>query len=253
MLRYSRRRRTNQVAAGAAAVSSNRTNGNPSVEPYQRSDFVRFNGNLKGLIVDEEGLDVLYWRKLEGEVEERKFNKDEFEGKEEEKKVISRLGSRSKKYKPPIQETPLLRGKSSSSHIWPAEEDEKLEVRAVPKQELSTPLSSRSPPPLPSPPPMISSSPPPPTPLMIPVKTSPAPPPPPPKKVGSVATSLKPPPAPKGLPNDNKKEVLATSSDQGMVTNEKGQVKMKPLHWDKVNPNAEHSMVWDKVNGGSFR
>lgn len=26
------------------------------------------------------------------------------------------------------------------------------------------------------------------------------------------------------------------------------------MHWDKVNPaNADHSMVWDKINGGSFR
>ncbi|GLT63375.1 hypothetical protein SLA2020_359450 [Shorea laevis] len=34
---------------------------------------------------------------------------------------------------------------------------------------------------------------------------------------------------------------------------ENGQVKMKPLHWDKVNTNADHSMVWDKIDGGSFR
>lgn len=31
------------------------------------------------------------------------------------------------------------------------------------------------------------------------------------------------------------------------------QAKLKPLHWDKVNVQAtDHSMVWDKITGGSF-
>jgi len=25
------------------------------------------------------------------------------------------------------------------------------------------------------------------------------------------------------------------------------------LHWDKVNTDTDHSMVWDKIDGGSFR
>lgn len=31
------------------------------------------------------------------------------------------------------------------------------------------------------------------------------------------------------------------------------EVKLKPLHWDKVNTNLDHSMVWDKIDRGSFR
>lgn len=29
-------------------------------------------------------------------------------------------------------------------------------------------------------------------------------------------------------------------------------MKLKPLHWDKVNPDSDHSMVWDKIDRGSF-
>jgi hypothetical protein len=46
-------------------------------------------------------------------------------------------------------------------------------------------------------------------------------------------SSSKPPPIP-----------IETSSSE---------VKMKPLHWDKVNTNLDHSMVWDKIDRGSFR
>ncbi|PIN04909.1 hypothetical protein CDL12_22560 [Handroanthus impetiginosus] len=32
-----------------------------------------------------------------------------------------------------------------------------------------------------------------------------------------------------------------------------GQMKLKPLHWDKVTANADYSMVWNEINNGSFR
>ncbi|KAL4634290.1 hypothetical protein ACB092_04G188700 [Castanea dentata] len=32
-----------------------------------------------------------------------------------------------------------------------------------------------------------------------------------------------------------------------------GQMKLKPLHWDKVVATAGHSMVWDEIVDGSFR
>jgi len=60
-------------------------------------------------------------------------------------------------------------------------------------------------------------------------------------------TSLKPAPArPKGVLGNNKPGESSSGT-------ENGQVKMKPLHWDKVNTDTDHSMVWDKIDGGSFR
>ncbi|KAL2550572.1 Formin-like protein 8 [Forsythia ovata] len=45
----------------------------------------------------------------------------------------------------------------------------------------------------------------------------------------------------------------SSSLGEGTSSNENGKVKLKPLHWDKVNPNVEHSMVWDKIDQGSFK
>ncbi|PSS28667.1 Formin-like protein [Actinidia chinensis var. chinensis] len=219
-----------------------REQGNKTTHPYAsdpvvpQTEFSRFNGNLKGVIVDEEGLDVLYWRNLEGENVKDNFTKDE------EKQVIGR-GDRRGKSVLPIQEIPLLKGKSSSSHqVWPEIEDE--------KQGSSIQQTTRSPPPIPPPPPPVSflAIPPPP----VQPKKGPAPQPPLPKPRG-LASSFKPPPPPppKGIIRDNKQG--ASSSREGMAGDGNGQVKLKPLHWDKVNLNVDHSMVWHKIDGGSFR
>ncbi|CAK9146267.1 unnamed protein product [Ilex paraguariensis] len=253
---------------------------NPVVVP--RDEFTRFNGNIKGVIVDEEGLDVLYWRKLEGGKFKNSFKKEVFkdrkvEEKEEEKQVISRVDSRQKKSKGPVQEIPLLRGKSSTSHSpsWNGlEKPNQVEstkasaetvLSALEKQKSSVQTSSRSPPPTPpSPPPpppppplplmaipkMQSPAPPPPPP--IPGKKSHAPPPPPPKAGGGLPSSLsKPTPAPKGMLSESKRG--ESSLGDAMARSGKDQIKLKPLHWDKVNPNVDHSMVWDKIDGGSFK
>ncbi|XP_047309122.1 formin-like protein 8 [Impatiens glandulifera] len=59
-----------------------------------------------------------------------------------------------------------------------------------------------------------------------------APPPPPPSKVVAPTLSLKPPPS------------MRSTGEQ---------IKLKPLHWDKVNPNnVDYSMVWHRMNNGSF-
>lgn len=92
-------------------------------------------------------------------------------------------------------------------------------------------------PPLPPPPPMA-------------IKKNPMPPPPPPRAGG-----LKPPPAP---PSASKGKVSSTnmsepSSMDSAKESSARQLKMKPLHWDKVVANPDHSMVWDKIGGGSFR
>ncbi|XP_030553657.1 formin-like protein 4 [Rhodamnia argentea] len=104
-------------------------------------------------------------------------------------------------------------------------------------------LSALPPPPPPAPPSRpLSAVPPPPPP---PARPSPvAPPPPPPSKLRGFDSSKKPPAVTKGLEKQGK---------QGEPSASPGQVKLKPLHWEKFDANADHSMVWDKVGDGSFR
>ncbi|KAJ7953693.1 Formin-like protein [Quillaja saponaria] len=173
-----------------------------------------------------------------------------------------------------IQEMALLRGMSSTSHL-PEVDDSKRIIGAASgriaqndaeKIELSSQSSIPPPPPSPpSPPPTLppqppplpppsstilnKKSPPPPPPPPIPAMKNPAPAPPPPK-TGSLNSSLKPPPAPKEMPGSSKQR---KPSGEDITEAGNGQVKMKPLHWDKVNTNADHSMVWDKIDNGSFR
>ncbi|XWS22539.1 hypothetical protein CRYUN_Cryun29cG0045200 [Craigia yunnanensis] len=259
--------------------------GHPRVPP---DEFARVNGNMKGLIVDENGLDVLYWRQLQDGESINEFAKEILHSPKDEEDgggAMVRKVSRSKNVEP-VQEIPLLRGKSSTSHVPPPQDDDSSEtigspppppshgivLKAVEKREAPVQSkfwspASMSPPQPPIPPPLlpvqsnispITPSPPPPsdppnrTPtlpsLPVPAK-SPAPPPPPPKAGGSV-TSLKPPPAARDKSTRGKP---GESSGDGATENGNNQVKLKPLHWDKVNKNVDHPMVWDKINGGSFQ
>lgn len=219
--------------------------------PLPPSQFSRIEGNVKGVIVDENGLDVLYWRKLEEEDKKNSFVREE-----------RRRNYRSE----PIQEIPLLRGKSSTSEKKVVPETTIPAVshqvfKAIEKPNLTSQPSNSNPPltlspaPPPPPPPLQSSMaipnkqvPAPPPPPTIPAKKNQPPPPPPPK-----AASSNLPPLQKG--NLRKGESGESSTGQGSTTAAagNGQVKLKPLHWDKVNTNAGQSMVWDKIDGGSFR
>ncbi|KAF5449780.1 hypothetical protein F2P56_030192 [Juglans regia] len=235
------------------------------------NEFTRFDGGFKGFVVDENGLDVVYLRKLDGENSANSLHKEVLHNLENEGGTEVKEDPRRKKSEP-IQEVPLLRGKSSTSHVKVVPEVDDPNPTSTPagmaiiqdvkKPEPSIQPSTRPPPPPPPPtpprgPPPLSSSlaiasmkgpaPPPPPPPPIPVKKNPTPPQPPPPKAGSLKSSLKPPPAPpQAMPGDNK--TGESSSETG-----DGQIKMKPLHWDKVNTNTDHSMVWDKIDAGSFR
>ncbi|KAL6567763.1 hypothetical protein OROGR_001431 [Orobanche gracilis] len=240
-------------------------------------NLMGFNGNIKGLVVDENGLDVLYWRNLqEGEgrssFKREYYNnnlKDERE-KEEEKKMVG--SGRERKYdhnKSLVQEVPLLRGKSSTSQSphWVDKEDDqilkretsfstKISFKTMENQNSSIQLTQHATkPPFPLPPP------PPPS----PTKPSSTPPllPSPQMAVGAVAKpavaplpplppngGAPPPPLKPHAPNKRSTSLGKGTSD--IDKNE--QVKLKALHWDKVNPNAvEHSMVWDRIDKGSFK
>ncbi|XP_047957836.1 formin-like protein 4 [Salvia hispanica] len=241
-VRYnSRRKREENPPASAAAAA----NGSAA-----RGSFRRYGGNVKGLIVDENGLDVLYWRNMqEGENQNQNQNQGGYrkqnfkslkeEQQEEEKRVVSER-ERERKSKPPVQELPLLRGKSSTSQslIWAEEKHDRI-VEKAPSfaVKVEKQLLQNGPPPPPLPPPPRLSAPPPVVAVGAIAKKSPAPPPPPPP----IPANIGPPPPP---PNKR-------SSSAGESSSEK--VKLKPLHWDKVNPNVEHSMVWDKIDKGSFK
>ncbi|KAF2544086.1 hypothetical protein F2Q68_00031522, partial [Brassica cretica] len=75
-----------------------------------------------------------------------------------------------------------------------------------------------------------------------PVKKAPGPPPPPPvSKTG--------PPKP---PGNGKGPTKAAECSSAISKDDPAQPKLKPLHWDKVNPDSSHSMVWHRIDGGSF-
>ncbi|XP_010552617.1 PREDICTED: formin-like protein 4 [Tarenaya hassleriana] len=277
------RRRRDRVAAESAV----RPGPPPPEAALAREGLTRFDRNVKGLIVDEDGLDVLYWKKLQrgqsGSLRKEVMNREGEEG--EDKKVIY---YKNKKKSEPVSEIPLLRGKSSTSHsvihhenyrdnstrpsppvkfkslsfnTVDSSETESSPPPPPPPSPLPMPAKRGSSAPAPPPPPPLpipvkqdspANAPPPPPPLPIPVKRDsplPAPPPPPPLPipvkrdsplpVPPSTVSSKPPPAPKG-----------SSAEEGSSN---GQVKLKPLHWDKVNPDSDHSMVWDKIDRGSFR
>lgn len=297
-----RKRKTEEVNSGLGQ--------GPATQPaVAQSDFSRLDGNLKGFIVDENGLDVIYWKRLERRKSKNSFDRGDGEGNVK--------GNRSKKSEP-VQEIPLLRGKSSTSHVKIAPEDEEPSritsppppppppkinhpppftgnsVQAVGKPSSSSILSSTAPsqpapiqvppsqslmavpnnkssvPPPPPPIPVKTNSRPPPPPPPIPAKTNSRPPPPPPipAKTNSAAPppppipgkenpAAPPPPPPKAgtskLPLRPAPPKGDKSSGEASSSADNGQVKMKPLHWDKVNTaNADHSMVWDKMNG-SFK
>ncbi|XP_073050175.1 formin-like protein 4 [Primulina eburnea] len=285
LLRYSNRRR----------VRDNSTvSPNPTISaPVNHADnFSRFNGNLKGVIVDENGLDVLYWRNLESGEKRTSFNKQYYKLKDEQKEEEKRTGSqKDRKNEAPLQEIPLLRGKSSTSQslVW-GEKEERMtnkastlssgiaskaeniqdssvpvaknvpeppeaSAAATPKIVLASaeipkgkmPAPTPPPPPPPPPPPGKGPAPPPPPPPPIPSNKGPAPPPPPPSSTSSVssASSL---PATKGMIGKR-----ASSEGEETSSHGSGQVKLKPLHWDKVNPDVKHSMVWDNIDKGSFK
>ncbi|KAF5180306.1 Formin-like protein [Thalictrum thalictroides] len=235
--------------------------------------FKRFDGTLKGLIVDEKGLDVLYWRELQSGKFKTSFRKEVLAKPiGEEGKSFSKREKREKDNL--IQGIPLLRGKSSSSsaQIRPEldETNQNKEssrpftsrnsdkVAAVKSASIALPPVSAPPPPpppqapRPPPPPAITTKKtpaPPPPPPPITVKKNPASPPPPPPQVSSLSLSSKPPAAPKSKSSGSK----GAESASGDIKSTAAQTKLKPLHWDKVTANADHSMVWDKINGGSFR
>ncbi|KAL1355203.1 hypothetical protein HN51_007246 [Arachis hypogaea] len=312
---------TNTTTTTMASSATHRDHRNvvvplPQPQPQpQVSVYERMEGNIKGLIVDENGLDVVFWKRLQDGK-----NSKEVLGKSHKNKENDHEGYYDQRTQPEsnVQETPLLRGLSSNSshlNIFPVEPYTIMKIPpphppppingfdkldfvshsqpkppSISSSSTPTPLSPSTPriqdrkssaptlPPPPPPPPPIpksqavpppcpppvperkSQAPPPQPPPLPPItgRKSQAPPPPPPPipsrkgppKGGNPKSSSKPTPTPIEAPSYSRK---GKSKDEDMQETSNRQVKLKPLHWDKVNANLDHSMVWDKIDRGSFR
>ncbi|KZV36296.1 formin-like protein 8-like [Dorcoceras hygrometricum] len=311
LLRYSKRKRERDTNPTTTTIAPT-TNAMMHTSP-RADDFSRFNGNLKGLIVDENGLDVLYWRNLEGGDKRTSFKNQPYRNlKDERNGEEKRFANEKVRKVEPLPEAPLLKGRSSTSEspLWgekPSDQRVKkvptvsssvtfkdsedhdsssqvtnsstppraamvpppplrpplLASEAVPKGKMAAlvppPQTSMQTQPLP-PPPAVPPLPPPPgapsrqpQPVLasgaVPKGKMPAPPPPPPQ-ISSSNGPAPPPPPPAAKETPGKRLPLAA---EGSSSNGSGQVKLKPLHWDKVNPDVKHSMVWDKMDKGSFK
>lgn len=194
-------------------------------------------GTLKGVLIEENGLEVLYFRDLEGgRLQTCVWNSME----EEEKRVDSRFDDH-RTSKPDHEHCDTM-GSSSQ------------QTKTIPETPPPPLLQNPSPP---HPPPLKTPSlpiPPPPPPSAFPrkmVNKAPPPPPvfakrnPPPFHSGSFRSSMKPPTAPKVRADDQ--------SEEGSNPNHQVPKKMKPFHWDKVNTDADHSVVWNEIVDGSLR
>ena len=225
-------------------------------------DIKKVGGNVKGLIVEENGVDVLYMMDTESKqlitgFTNSRFNPS-FEDVEEEKR-INVVVQRSKISKP--QMIPLA---CESQGLIGHEDQVKPSSKACTLPPPLPPLVQPSPmihekktqpppppPPHPPPPPPTPPPPPPPAPPRKEIPKAAPPGPPPLPKVSGFISSLKPPPVPEGKPNSKSTKEGAV----GESSREKGagQTRLKALHWDKVVANVEHSTVWDQINDGSFR
>ncbi|CAD5315867.1 unnamed protein product [Arabidopsis thaliana] len=232
-------------------------------------DFVRIDGNLKAVIVDDEGLDVIYWKKLielENSGKIRKNPKPRRRGdksgdgfrrtgadQDDNDDGDDEVGDES------IEEAFSFHVKKSQSASSSGGEIRDQTSTPLTPGQFTTANAPPAPPgpanqtsPPPPPPPSAAAPPPPPPPKKGPAAP---PPPPPPGKKGAgppppPPMSKKGPPKPPGNPKGPTKSG-ETSLAVGK-TEDPTQPKLKPLHWDKMNPDASRSMVWHKIDGGSF-
>ncbi|CAK8566817.1 unnamed protein product [Lathyrus sativus] len=195
-------------------------------------DMKRFGGNVKGVIADENGVDVIYMmdkesRQMITSFPNCMFNPS-YEDDVEKEKIIDVLVHRSKISNP------------YHENLFSCESPLQKTLPMSYNQPLPSPPSSPPPPPPPPPP-------------APPKKVTPKvllPPGPPPLPKASGFSFMKPPPAPKGKANMKEGMIGESSREKGGGY---GQTRLKPLHWDKVIADVDHSTVWDQINDGSFR
>lgn len=210
------RRRKKQEAIVVPDQNQSGTNNN-------NNGFERIGGNVKGLIVDENGLDVVYWRKLQGRSFKGAFKKEvlnrEHQNNDDDVDV-----NEGKKIEEKVQEFPLLRGKSSTSHL---PEGDDYSNRKVVTARSNLPSVSAIPRRNSSAPPTSSSS--------VPARKSS-----PPARSRPRPVVSKPPPSSHETPVASAAgDVPGNSSREGLPESGSSQVKLKPLHWDRMNSKSD--------------
>ncbi|CAH9129125.1 unnamed protein product, partial [Cuscuta epithymum] len=214
LFRYSMERSSPTAAAGISPYA------NPYPEKSSPGDELMMFGGIKieGVIVDEEGLDVLYWRNLENGDHKGSFKRQ----------VISN-NSRKRSETPPTQEIPLLRGQSSSSHhpTWADSQNKALlrpptfEIVVLDESVDNYKQDSVSQPELNSPP-------------LTDHEFSKA-------SFREIPLPSAPSLPPKGM-----------TLSEGTSGDGEEEVKMEALHCDELIHIADHSMTGDKMESGSF-
>ncbi|KAJ8772920.1 hypothetical protein K2173_028097 [Erythroxylum novogranatense] len=218
---------------------------------------------VKGVIVNEDGTDILYIKDSDGRKLKTTFQRGGYDCWETQKRSSQRASHRepSDAMQQKNVEEPILHNSRRPSPLaqlmWSTYRSPPPQFPPVPSPPPPAPAPLPPPPPsnivnrsiMPLPPPRPP--PPPPPPLMVKKKdsTSQLS----PKSTSLLASALKPPLAPKGKAIDSKAKALA-STDQSAEKKAIAHPKLKPLHWDKVMAmDAEHSVVWEIINQGSLR
>ncbi|RDX58541.1 Formin-like protein 16, partial [Mucuna pruriens] len=243
-------------------------------------DIKKVGGNMKGLLVEENGIDILYMMETEGRQFKTRFPNRRYNPsyEDEEEKGTDIMVQRSKRIKPQevtdslLCETPgpglidhenLVKPLSQvsslpcsvSASLPPTQHQPPLPLPSLPQTSLLILEKKTLPPPPPPPPPPAPPSFPPrmKVPKAPPLLSSPimnregvvSPP-----KTSGFISLLKPPLPPKEKANiENTTEAMIGESSRGNGAN---QTRLKPLYWDKVVANVDHSTVWDQISDGSL-
>ncbi|KAJ8753492.1 hypothetical protein K2173_022733 [Erythroxylum novogranatense] len=223
---------------------------------------------VKGVIVNEDGQDVLYIKDSDGGRLKTAFTKLKSKhGNEEAKKHGNEKKGKGVGMEVARHGKGKARKQKNVADIFPHDSS----PRSPSVQLMWSPYRS---PPREHLPQLVLPPPPPPPPLPLgpsnivkasltpPSPPQPPPPPPPsmvkkkefasqlsPKISTAMVSALKPPLAPKGKAPNSKGRAEESTNDITTVP-----TRLKPLHWDKVMAsNAEHSVVWEIINQGSLR
>lgn len=197
---------------------------------------------LKSLDISDNSSDVLFLQKLEGGQLDS-FSTISLKSSKSEKKKRSDSRRHGTELFGQSQETQSVR---KTSNFTNSEQPPSFPSQPMPCNVILVKQSTPPTPPLP-PPVLPKKFPVPPIPKLPSRKKPPAPPLP---RLRSDRSSLKLLTDQIGKMNSTETEALKEKSSTGNV---EVQMKMKPLHWDKVTANVDHSVVWNEINAGSLR
>lgn len=221
---------------------------NKSASSFRREDDVDHRNCIQGvrtlekIVVDAHGKEVLYLQKVEGR-QLRCFSTIWINPLDEEEKKEDKL-----QISQPAKDGHLEftgSGLPPQQHSQPAAH---ISLSSFPERQTPSPSPPPPPPPPPPLPPIKKVSRPPPPPK-IPAKRNTTEP--PRQSPGALISPFKPPNTPRwNVHNTSKSEVLTEGSS---TANGGVHTKMKALHWEKVNADVDHSLVWNEINDGSLR